>query len=1015
MKPYRSARPLCRTVTFFLLLIAGIAPLYSTAVPGITVDGQISEWNLSSDWAAEMHRAWNADKPYQSDLYLRYDCSTHTLFALVLTRAGYPGLKDANSWIKATDLGNSPQVSSASGDDGVPPDFAWVGVGFDGNADHVQGYEASFPLTPGAHSIKAHIEIEDGGQQTSGTPTDVAVNYDCSSVPPPPPPPPPAPLYDYGDAPDSFGTLLASSGARHQIVQGFYLGAGVDADSDGHPGTGAAGDDQAENGDEDGVQFLTPLTVCKSAVIKVTASAAGHLDAWMDWNSDGDWNDAGEQLYSSQSVQAGANLLQFSVPCDAVPFQPVYARFRFSSAGGLTPLGTAPDGEVEDYLVQLNQHHDPMGYLYCETTGEILIGGSIEVAGPGAIMINEDGSEGYYEFLTDGTPGLYTLTIHPPAGYPLSTSCLPQSGPLDPTGQPDPYVLGSAPDGSGTHLSDFSCTGNPYYFSFTLAPGDPMIHNNNIPLQCPQGPEGPPEPPHVGIQIKKYTNGQDADTPSGPVLLQDAEVVWTYDVTGIFAPQSAEQITQVQVTDDNGTPANLTDDFMPAYVSGDDGDGALEPGETWHYRATGLAQLGQYANIGRVTGRFCWIDSLPGVDMPEEVCDSLFASDPSHYYGELRNQVKPDDFVVALTFKNGAGQAVGDVLAYLQIPGQQEWKVLSSETLQLLWGAHPCNALFRGLFPVPGGSYHFTFVPPAGYRFVGESGMDLEVPDAQAYYSVIGHEFLLEPIPGFVSTAATSGAAAANALVFVKGSPAYRTEPWSKAVDGLTEGWEGTATVRPDESGAAWALFRFGDEGLYRFRYLKLQTDNGAEDDGVADRQAVRFELLVSTTGTEPADFSPVGTFRVKHPEMTRYTLGTEVTARYLMLRVTEPRWGDGGWMQVAEFGVDHTSHQGAVPAGEAPEAESLAALPALFRLQANYPNPFNPVTTIAYEVAEASRISLRVYNLTGEEVALLVDQEQPAGLYQVTWNAATLPSGIYLCRLQASGFAAVQRMLLLK
>lgn len=119
--------------------------------------------------------------------------------------------------------------------------------------------------------------------------------------------------------------------------------------------------------------------------------------------------------------------------------------------------------------------------------------------------------------------------------------------------------------------------------------------------------------------------------------------------------------------------------------------------------------------------------------------------------------------------------------------------------------------------------------------------------------------------------------------------------------------------------------------------------------------------------------------------------------------------------MQVAEFGVDHTSHQGAVPASEAPEVAPLTALPAVFRLQANYPNPFNPVTTIAYEVAEASRISLRVYNLTGEEVALLVDQEQPAGIYRVTWNAAALPSGIYLCRLQASGFAAVQRMLLLK
>ena len=57
----------------------------------------------------------------------------------------------------------------------------------------------------------------------------------------------------------------------------------------------------------------------------------------------------------------------------------------------------------------------------------------------------------------------------------------------------------------------------------------------------------------------------------------------------------------------------------------------------------------------------------------------------------------------------------------------------------------------------------------------------------------------------------------------------------------------------------------------------------------------------------------------------------------------------------------------------------------------------------------------MRIYNLTGEEVAVLVDQEQPAGYYKVTWNAAALPSGLYFCRFNAGGTTAVKRMLLLK
>jgi hypothetical protein len=158
---------------------------------------------------------------------------------------------------------------------------------------------------------------------------------------------------DFGDAPDPlYPTLLASNGARHIIVPGFFLGASVDAEPDGQPDATATGDDLDGNDDEDGVVFTSSLNPGGLASVDVTASASGLLDAWMDFNADGDWADPGEQIFASQALVAGVNNLTFPVPGGAVVGQ-TFARFRFSSVGGLSYEGLAPDGEVEDYQVEI--------------------------------------------------------------------------------------------------------------------------------------------------------------------------------------------------------------------------------------------------------------------------------------------------------------------------------------------------------------------------------------------------------------------------------------------------------------------------------------------------------------------------------------------------------------------------------------------------------------------------------------------------------------------------------------
>jgi hypothetical protein len=96
-------------------------------------------------------------------------------------------------------------------------------------------------------------------------------------------------------------------------------------------------------------------------------------------------------------------------------------------------------------------------------------------------------------------------------------------------------------------------------------------------------------------------------------------------------------------------------------------------------------------------------------------------------------------------------------------------------------------------------------------------------------------------------------------------------------------------------------------------------------------------------------------------------------------------------------------------------EVEVDATGPLTFSLGQNYPNPFNPSTKINYKVPEAGNVKLAVYNIVGEEVAVLVNGFTQAGSFDVTFNASNLPSGVYLYKLQSANSVQTKKMLLLK
>ncbi len=179
---------------------------------------------------------------------------------------------------------------------------------------------------------------DNGGNDTSAVQTfTITVNQEQSE--------------DFGDAPSDYRVLLSDDGARH-TVGALFLGAAVDFEADGQPSAAADGDGD----DDDGVFVIADMIAASgtstTSSFTLISSGTGLLDAWIDFNGDGDWDNADDQIATSFVVNTGSNTLSYTVPAGAVAGDTA-ARFRLSTAGGLAPTGAADDGEVEDYIVTI--------------------------------------------------------------------------------------------------------------------------------------------------------------------------------------------------------------------------------------------------------------------------------------------------------------------------------------------------------------------------------------------------------------------------------------------------------------------------------------------------------------------------------------------------------------------------------------------------------------------------------------------------------------------------------------
>jgi hypothetical protein len=179
---YKLIRPLFALILAVLLI--GIPSITTAAppnpVPGSAdVDGDVAEWDMTGDFFADMYRAANPDMVVQSKLYLRYECSTQTLYALVWALEPFAIVSEGtDAFVK---LGNSiTLVNGNSGDDGTAPDFQWVGL----NGDSALGWEASAIIAPGNYTnLNVHTNVwdEDHNSQTSAVAgRSIELDLNCS-------------------------------------------------------------------------------------------------------------------------------------------------------------------------------------------------------------------------------------------------------------------------------------------------------------------------------------------------------------------------------------------------------------------------------------------------------------------------------------------------------------------------------------------------------------------------------------------------------------------------------------------------------------------------------------------------------------------------------------------------------------------------------------------------------------------------------------------------------------------
>jgi hypothetical protein len=764
---------------------------------------------------------------------------------------------------------------------------------------------------------------------------------------------------DFGDAPDpSYPTLLVSDGARHLIQPGFFLGNLVDSEPNGQPSTGADGDDLLDGiDDEDGVLFTSPLYPGSSATVDVTAfTAGGLLDAWIDFNGNGVFDLATERIFGSQPLAAGVNNLSFNVPASAQPGLSTYARFRYSSIGGLAPFGLAQDGEVEDYTVQIVEQ--PTFNLGDRVWDDLNSDGLQDAGEPGHSNVQVDlydaggtliattltAADGSYSF-GGLLAGSYYLQFTAPAGLSWTAQDI---GPDD-TIDSDVDTMGQTP-WIILLADDFT------WDAGLLLPGT-VYKWEQFPDITPMGID-------VNCQDPYILADDFLCTVSGPIT-----EVWVWGSWfGDYYP-FAQQPDQVI----------FTLSFHPDISAQDNPDGYSMPGPPLWVRNF---HPGEFTVEHFAEGPEGWMDPPDMYIFPGDYNCWLyrFSIDPSDGFWQYGNPDWPQ--VLWL-----------DVQAHpLDPEARFGWK-----TSEMHWNDDAVWGMGNEPYPGPWGELRY----PPGHEFMGES-IDLA-------FALTGEEMPLSldfgdaPDPTYPTLLASNGARHVMASGVFLGSgvdsdPDGQPDPNALGDDNDGNNDEdgviftstlipgGTATVDVIASVAGYldAWIDFDGDGNWSQAYDRI------------------FAAQPLAPGVNSLSFSPPANGLAGHTTFARF--------RYSLAGAPAPTG--------VVYGGQVVDHEVWIEDDTTPASDLPPKRFGLHQNMPNPFNPVTMIGYDV--PAGGGLVVLEVFDLAGRKVATLLDGPASEGRHQVLWRGTdsagnTLPSGVYLCRFAAPGYEHTVKMLMLR
>ena len=194
--------------------------------------------------------------------------------------------------------------------------------------------------------------------------------------------------------------------------------------------------------------------------------------------------------------------------------------------------------------------------------------------------------------------------------------------------------------------------------------------------------------------------------------------------------------------------------------------------------------------------------------------------------------------------------------------------------------------------------------------------------------------------------------------------------------------------------------------------------------DSPSQWEATVFLISSSANANDVPSFASSQTdISIRRPQQFTPSAGSTVGWKLTRLSVSQILQsgqeivGENGVVTIPNLTIDKDKRRltvSIVPTSVSSSNDELG-VPTEFAISQNYPNPFNPTTTITYQLPQESHITLTIFNISGQIVAIIKDEYQQAGKHTITWNAQDMPTGLYFCTLQANGFTQTRKMVLVR